>query len=89
MHRRCAQDTPSLRALGSKWARLLDNLPDVSQLLRCGGCLRGQNLWDKSRRWRYAASGNTKPTPLVQVCCDLPRLLHIVIVGNPYEEETD
>jgi hypothetical protein len=29
----CVQDTPGLRALGSKWARLLDNLPDVSQLL--------------------------------------------------------
>jgi hypothetical protein len=29
----CAQDTPGLRALGSKWARLVGNLPDVSQLL--------------------------------------------------------
>ena len=43
----CAQDTSGLRALGSKWARLLDNLPDVSHFCRCAGCLSGTNLWDK------------------------------------------
>jgi len=36
------KDTPSLRALGSKWARLLDNLPGVSQFYRCAGCLSGK-----------------------------------------------
>ena len=38
----CAQDTPGLRALGSKWARLLDNLPDVSQCLDASGCPSGK-----------------------------------------------
>jgi hypothetical protein len=36
------KDTPGLPGLGSKWARLLDNLPDVSQFYRCAGCLSGK-----------------------------------------------
>ena len=42
-----AQDTPGLRALGSRWARLLDNLPGVSHLCRCAGCLSSKTHGDK------------------------------------------
>ena len=42
-------DTPGLRALGSKWARLLDNLPDVSELLDASGTLSGETYGIKHR----------------------------------------
>ena len=32
----------SLPRLGSRWAKLLDNLPDVSHLLDASGCLSGK-----------------------------------------------
>ena len=66
------KDTPGLRAPGSKWARLLDNLPGVPlNVIDAPDVSAGQNLWDKNQLWPQWVQSSNRVRPKMEKTLEL------------------